>query len=881
MLFMKKKTFITASVAATAAITATGTVASADSQVENPQVVVAQAESSIITQDMVDQKAKVATEAANQATLAESALGLATNEVASAENNVSQKEDYLNQLNEADTSKEALEQAHEAVAQAENTLNQAEADKVAAAATVEVTQKEAKETDEALKNAEAAETIAETNLKAAKDQVADLSQPDTALENAEKTAKEAEDKLNTAKTQVEVAETVLKAAEDVDKKAESLKQEAANKVAEETQAVKDVNTAVDKAQATVSATEDELAEASKVHGAIWSIETKIPEDAKKALNTVSGLLGRAATPGVTVDDFDGDYSAFVKYQQKIYNEAGKVLENHPDLQNIRYRSDEGTFTKKDIPDWFKVNIQSDDTIHNLWTLTEDDKKLINRFVVDLVNSIRKEAGLEEVKYYDEIRLHAEMKAKLYNEKYGNGGLSFSVETHDQDIIKQADNKFQLTTGENLGDHTLHLKQHGNSYRTPGTTHGNKDDYNMTMAEILIMVRDLTLRFILDDAHSNWGHTANFLGLKSVGVSVTPRDVPEDLRELQAPRPGFFMVTSGSTGIVNLTKVDFSNFTKENYGPDPVELARLENRLKAENADLAVAKSKAIDAGNALTAAQKVYDEASKKETLTPRAKVDLENAKVGLQAATEAYDTALENLDERKKDHEKRQQLLKEARQKMVEATKVLEEAKEVTKVAQEANDKAEKELAEAQKLLEIIAKKVTEAEKKVTDTKNYQEILTSVQKDKEQVKKELAEAKEVLSQAQAKWTATKITFENAKLLSKQADKAYQDILRDYELQNVLKPEVKPEVPETKPEIKPETKPDNLKKTNKDTSLVTTLVETGNSQVAVQKVSQFDVKEESQNTLPTTGTESSAAITAAGIAMLTTLGTVKAKRRKF
>lgn len=820
------------------------------------------------TQEQLNQTASDIQQKQNEIAATEIELESNKEELSLAIANENTLQQEIDNLSKIDSNFETITKAQELTVETSETLALARTNKNNLEQKLEQTIQETNRIENELQLAQDKKLQLEISHQAAAQALADFTKT---IPNI----KESTDQLNAAKQDLEIKQNELEQAKNNLLQAQQADQNKARLLSELQekidQVTKEYNNGlqnVNQEQNKYNIIQDELNKLIEIaknepKPTTWSIDVNLPSDAAKALKTLSNRLGYV--PDVTVDDFDGDYTAFYNYTREKRAEAGKILDNHPDLQYVTY--DPTTSSRlRYLPSWFNIKIDSDNSLHDIFNLSEEDRKIINNFTIDLVNAIRKEASLPPIQLSEVARKHAEMKMQLYVEKYGNVGLSGGI-NHDKEIIIQANNAFGVLSAENLGDKMIGGEQTFTIGQKP-----TRDKYLITMKQLLENTLKHTLLLILNDAHANWGHATNFLSTNTVGVALSPIYV-------ENMSASTFMVTSS----INTDAPEDPSERVEIKQPTvtPSEIESQEKKLAEQEGILQHTKNSLKSVNEKLTTLKNSYDSESSKANLTVvaqnklnQAKTSLLDAQTHLQQRQEHYNTATKLYNEKQEELKKAENQLLEASQKLKNSVD------EVNSLAQKVSSLKDK-VSSLTRELEQSIEQIRLAEKSKLDSEMSLELLKQTKQRQEELKTLLAIASKNKTQAQLKLTDSQSKYKQLVDELAKLEAYYQQLLLQKQIESQTSTPLK-----FHDSNKP-AQPSRLKPTGQ-------LTPEFSEQVRIQEISpnnQFIFKSQSsasnkedldkntvQNTLPQTGAVSSI-LPVIGLTLLS-FGTLLIPKRK-
>lgn len=884
---IKTKAFATI---ATAAAIASTSVAKAEENVETPVT------------------ATPAVETTETPTAAEKAEKTVT------QNDVDQAKAQLDEANTSyDTAKQSADQAQSRV---EETTKSAEAAKTQLDRAQEVADKasdaEVKKVEETVAKDAAAVETAKSNVeksdeakvaadKAVKDQQSvvvqsskDVESKQSAVEDAAKDVKNAEDALKgtgltealetqkTAKAAVEASKTALEQANKDLAQAQKDAAERASKIAE--------------AKAKVSAAKTESADKdSKL------AEAKAEADqAKSKFDEANAKfkLADSAVKNATNVDLGSEFVNALKEYIELDKEFNQAIQNGASYSDYKDRFaaarakllehntkvfDINKFTPTEAD---KANT----TRYDVNNLPDDVRQDLSLFATDLLNQMRRQIGMKEVKATTSAIGFATEVAK----EYENGRF-----TWDQMIaLNEAGGAGHYAKGINnvarrhgFATTSASDEAQGWQYYENQTALMGSDKYmsTATVSELKKQIHNSMLSFV--GTEGDLAHMMSVLGLNDrnkqvyFGLSVS---FPED---------AFFV--HAITGLTEDVVANDPSFSKAELA-NPYDLAKLnEARTSALNA-LTAAEAVKADADSTLESAKSAaelakynFDRATTELELaesvkdrTAEAEAKVEEAQANKAAADKALADANKRVEVLTAGVETKKAALQSAQNVLADAEKALETAKaaltadqaKLAKLQTEA-ETAAKNVESAKTALKDAEAKLAEATKYVEELKNAPKLLAEAKAKYEAAEKTLAEAKanfdkanESLKEAEAKQTAAKSHYDEVFKTYSEYVRAQQELAR----QRQLKEEYDRLVKEGKKPVPV------LDKTGKiiKYEAQTVVPATGHNEGTVgSKAAAKTTVKPTDRKLPETGTEKTA-LTALGLAMLSIAALFGLKRKE-
>lgn len=888
---IKAKTF--AAIATAAAIASTG-VAKAEENVENTTAT-----------------ATPNVEAAETATTVEKA-----------ETNVTQNDvdQAKSQLDEANTSYDAAKQsADQAQSQAEEAAKTSEEAKSQLDRAQEVADKasdaEVKKAEEIVAKDSAAVETAKTNVEKSTDaksdadkavvaqqskveqSAKDVEAKQSSAEDAVKDVKNAEDALkgtglaealDSQKTAESAVGSTKAALEQANKDLAQAKKDAAereSKIAEAKSKVDSVKTESDAKESKLSAAQTEAEDAAsnfKEAKAKFDVADSAVKNATKV--DLGSEFVNALKEYIALDkEFTQavqNGASYSDYKDRFAAARAKLLEHNTEV----FRNNNFTPTAAD-----KANT----TRYDVNNLPEDVRKDLSLFATDLLNQMRRQIGMKEVKATTSSIGFANEVAK----EYENGRF-----TWDQMIaLNEAGGAGHYAKGINnvarrhgFATTSASDEAQGWQYYENQTALMGSDKYmsTATVAELKKQIHSSMLSFV--GTEGDLAHMMSVLGLNDknkqvyFGLAVS---FPED---------AFFVhAITGLTEDVVAKDPSFST----NALANPYDLAKLnEARTSALNS-LTSAEAVKSDADSKLEAAKSAaelakynFDRATTElelaqaaKDMTAESQAKVEEAKANYAAATKTLADANKRVAVLTAGVEDKKAALEAAKQSLADAEKALETAKSTlaadqSKLAElKANaETAAKNVESAKTALKDAEAKLTEATKYVEELKNAPKLLAEAKANYEAAEKALAEAKskfdkanEALKEAEAKKTAAQSHYDEVFKTYSEYVRAQQELAR----QRQLKEEYDRLVKEGKKPVAVVDTTGKIVKYEAQPVVPATDSHEGTVGSKVTKTAAKTTVKPADRKLPETGTEKSA-LTALGLAMLSIAGLFGLKRKE-
>ena len=594
----------------------------------------AKAESDKANQDVAKQKEVVSTTEAN-ITTAEKTIADTTKKVEEAKSVTPEKVAEA----KADADKKANE-----LATAEKTV--ADADK-----SVSATAEKVEDQTKVVSNAEKTATATANKVADAQKKVDSLSST-TDVAPLEKDVATLTNKVSADTQAVETAQTNL----DNGKKAQSNKD----------QAIKDAQTGVSQAEATLNLATVNLANA------------KADQSNKdKAVTAAKTDLERAKSELASVDSGQAKLN--------ISSEYVRLLREYSNTKNMSFSDQLKALGKKELenrgilgaegnPNKYKAPEKDKSVNVDIKNLTPEVEREINLFTADLINQIRDAFGRPRAIVTEDSMRIAKEVAKASKEE----------ENHDFDALDGVEAKNGILISENLG------------FSEKGVSN---------LAELKeVIYKNILIGLFLDsdsEERLNWAHALSFARLSDINKP--------DLVYQNYIGVGFQPTSEGNFNIhIDGTS---DNGISENAKFDKTKVVTANNNTKALQEKLDLAQSTYDNAISVLNQAK----------TAVQSAQTDYTNAETALANARKQ----LSDLVGNKIDVPALEKALAEAKDKLAQDTKALQTAKESLALAKSnATDKA-KALSEAKTALETAKAEQSNADQSLETAKGELEVLT------------------------------------------------------------------------------------------------------------------------------------------------------------
>ena len=652
----------------------------------------AKAESDKASQDVAKQKEVVASTEANIAN-AEKTIADTTKKVEEAKSVTPEKVAEA----KADTDKKASE-----LATAEKTV--ADADK-----SVSATAEKVEDQTKVVSNAEKTATDTANKVADAEKKVDSLSST-TDVAPLEKEVAKITTQVAEDTQAVETAQTNL----DNGKKAQSNKD----------QAIKDAQTGVSKAEATLSQATTALANAKA---------DQVNKD--QAIATAKADLDRAKEELANTDVAVNTITLSQEYMSllKEYLTTGKpeALSQKLKEQGIKELQKAGTVTltkdgeiyRFDLP--FNSTKKDQNTKVEVNNLDYEIRKDLSLFAADLFNQVRKQFGTDLVSVNEDVMTIADKVAKLTK----------GIEYHDTKTLKSVGKEYGVLLAELIGNDTHKLT---------------------TVAEIKKAIYNDVYAMLYWDTHADWGHAQ--------GVSHV------------ADEP--FMSYHQYIGIS--TSYDENTDTKIHYlGTSDNVISEGANFDKTKVVSAPSTAEKVAKLQEKLTLAQSTYDNAVKASKEAKSTVQSAQTAYTNAETALANARTHLSDLLGNKIDVPALEKALANAKDKLAQDTKALQTAKESLALAKSnATDKA-KSLAEAKTALETAKAEQSTANQSLATAKGELEVLTKAHDvavlARKSAGQDLARKREASKEATDTYTVLELALTHRDEVFKSLDKEFAD----------------------------------------------------------------------------------------------------------
>ena len=594
----------------------------------------AKAESDKANQDVAKQKEVVASTEANIANT-EKTIADTTKKVEEAKSVTPQKV--------AEAKEDAEKKANE-LSTAEKTV--ADADK-----SVSTTAEKVADQTKVVSNAEKTATATANKVADAQKEVDSLSSS-TDVAPLEKEVATLITKVSEDTKAVATAQTNL----DNGKKAQSNKD----------QAIKDAQTGVSQAEATLNLATVNLANAKADQSNKDKAVTAAKTDLERAKSELASVDGGQAKLNIS--------SEYVRLLREYSNTKNMSFSDQLKALGKKELENRGILGAEGNPNKYKAQEKDKNVPVDIKNLTPDVERKINLFTADLINQIRDAFGRPRAIVTEDSMRIAKEVAKASKEE----------ENHDFEALNSVGEKNGVLLSENLG------------FRDKGVS-------NLAELKEAIYENILIGLFLDSDSEErlNWAHALSFARLSDINKP--------DLVYQNYIGVGFQPTSEGNFNIhIDGTS---NNGISENAKFDKTKVVTANNNTKALQ--------------EKLTLAQSTYDNAlselNQAKTAVQSTQTDYTNAETALANAR----TNLSNVVGNKTDVPALEKALADAQSKLAQNTQALQTAKESLALAKSnATDKA-KSLAEAKTALETAKAEQSTANQSLETAKGELEVLT------------------------------------------------------------------------------------------------------------------------------------------------------------
>lgn len=460
---------------------------------------------------------------------------------------------------------------------------------------------------------------------------------------------------------------------------------------------------------------------------------------------------------------------------------------------------------------------ADETKYDVNHIPEDFKRDLTFFAADLINQMREQVGLSDVKVTADSFTFAEKIAKEYTKAKVTNVLLDSYRKqkggfgHYAIGINKVAKEYGLDDG-NSESERINLENKGvQSYEVTvgytGTDEVDSDVFRLTKTEMRKLMYATLIRLI--STENDFGHTSATIGFdKEIETQYFGGVAQSHTKTLYTDHviagiPESYMTNSifDRNEIENpYTKVRKANKIKEAetlVTAKKAEKAQAEETLKTANQTLAETET-ALQTANSTLKAQ----EAQLKDTVA---------LKQALQSATATYNQAVVTLSNAnalvatlsatKADKEAK---LVELKATAKQAEKEFNQAKAETKAEKATLSSLQEKAEEATQAVSVAKEALNQAKAQVVSSKELVQDLKVAAKEFETRKAELKDAEEALKEAKANQTTAQEALEAKEKESKEVHKAYATAKASYEAEELKKhpvtekgiPEVRPALPE-------------------------------------------------------------------------------------
>lgn len=691
------------------------------------------------------------------------------------------------------------------IAEAEKEVVKAESDVPAKEEALKQAEAKATEANQAVstqaqvvKEKEVAQTEKEKALTSATEavQIATEAVNGKGLENAKEAQKEAVKVEKTSKQTQTDAETALKNAEKANQATKAQIEETKADIATKTQAVSDAKAEQQKAEDTVKGLTVEYNQAVSALDSIKNTKHNTIKLAPKFIEAVKERMQLQEDFRKSKNKSDFDFSRF----SKTFNKVKETQMGTPALnQFIPLESDLADETKYDVNH-----------------IPEDFKRDLTFFAADLINQMREQVGLSDVKVTADSFTFAEKIAKEYTKAKVTNVLLDSYRKqkggfgHYAIGINKVAKEYGLDDG-NSESERINLESKGvQSYEVTvgftATDEIDSDVFQLTKSEMRKFMYTTLMRLI--STENDFGHTSATIGF----------DKEAETQYFGGVAQSHTKTLYTDHVIAGIPEKYMTNSTFDrNEIENPYTKARKANKIKeaealvnAKKAEKTQAEEILQNATTQLTSAESTLNSAQNLLKSQEAGLKDTEALTQALQVATTNYNqavVALSNanalvatLSATKTDKEAK---LEELKATAKQAEKEFNQAKTETNAEKETLSSLQEKAEEANQAVSVAKEALNQVKAQVVSSKELVQDLKVAAKELATRKAELKDAKEALKVAQTNQTAAQEAFEAKEKVAKEAHKAYAVAKASYEAEELKKhpvtdkgvPEVRPELP--------------------------------------------------------------------------------------
>ncbi|MGQ7564133.1 SEC10/PgrA surface exclusion domain-containing protein [Streptococcus suis] len=499
---------------------------------------------------------------------------------------------------------EAIQATEAEIVEAETTVSETEA-------LLESTKQEASTAQTQADQAQAVADTANTAYTEAQAQADAAQETVSQLENQTVNVEQAQASVDTAKQEVATAEAAVAEAEQALVEAEAKDQNLAQKIADAKSALDTAKEAESNAQTTVVGLEAQVTDtANKV--------TEAQEVVDSLQNEVSYTV-------------DINLPQNVKDAVKKFLSETRTLESVAELKQVI----ESAQIEENLEQHWKLNITGGDEIVDLDNLTTKQIEQLNRFAVDIYNTLAETIGLTTITANTKMIELAKVRSEMYDAKDSEFEHDFTILRESEKVVFP---NTTITAGENLA-YTI--------TRTAPTLRDLMEELNKSMVYMTLI-----------DEHSNYGHWRNFNNAKSIGLYVHDEESMDMGWQSVNYKPwyvfatytdqftldGLFTNAVKANELVHAADVTFASDTRAlTSAKTQLAIANVaHNRAKA---DLAKAVTALNEAKTEVINTTTEYNRLLSTESETTKAQANLDEAKTKLSEAKAKYDQAVDALD--------------------------------------------------------------------------------------------------------------------------------------------------------------------------------------------------------------------------------------------
>ena len=622
------------------------------------------------------------------------------------------------------------------------------------------------------------------------------------LENAMELQKEAVEAEKTSKQAQTDAETALKEAEKTNQATKAQIEETKADIATKTQAVSDAKAEQQEAENTVKSLTAEYNQAVSALDSIKNTKHNTIKLAPKFIEAVKERMQLQEDFRKSKNKSDFDFSRF----PKTFNKVKETQMGTPALnQFIPLESDLADETKYDVNH-----------------IPEDFKRDLTFFAADLINQMREQVGLSDVKVTADSFTFAEKIAKEYTKAKVTNVLLDSYRKqkggfgHYAIGINKVAKEYGLDDG-NSESERINLESKGvQSYEVTvgftATDEIDSDVFQLTKSEMRKFMYTTLVRLI--STENDFGHTSATIGF----------DKEDKTQYFGGVAQSHTKTLYTDHVIAGIPEKYMTNSTFDrNEIENPYTKARKANKIKeaealvnAKKAEKAQAEETLQNATTQLTYAKSILNSAQNLLKSQEAGLKDTEALTQALQIATTNHNQAVVTLSNAnalvatlsatKADKEAK---LEELKATAKQAEKEFNQAKTETNAEKEILSSLQEKVEEATQAVSVAKEALNQVKAQVVSSKELVQDLKVAAKELEARKAELKDAEEALNQAKANQTTAQELLEAKEKVAKEAHKAYVTAKASYEAEQArlqaeeLKkhPVTNKGVPEVRPEL--------------------------------------------------------------------------------